>query len=717
MNAEDRAVGLAEPGAGGGKPRDRRYPAEVSVDPGRFTNRELSWLDFDDRVLAIATDDSTPPLERAKFVAIFSQNLDEFFQVRVAGLLDQVEAEVAQASPDGLTPHQQLALISRQVDLLGQRADMVFAQTVVPELAERGVRFAAWNQLDRDDQSVLRDLFQRRIFPVLTPVAVDPGHPFPYISNLSLNLAVMVRDPDDGERRFARVKVPPLLPRFVVLPDGERFVPVEQVIAAHLDDLFEGMVIDAHHLFRVTRNADLDLEEEEADDLLEAVELEIQRRRFGNAVRLEVESSMSPELIALLQRELDVDESLTFRRQGPLGLDGLWAVYALDRPELKYAPQAPVVPRRFTLSPDNHDGFFAMLRAGDSLVQHPYESFSATTEAFIRHAAADPDVAAIKLTLYRTAGDSPIIESLIRAAESGKQVVTLVELKARFDEANNIEWARRLEQAGVHVVYGLVGLKTHTKIVLVARQEGDQIRSYCHVGTGNYNHRTARLYEDLGLFTASSDVGSDLRRLFNVLTGYSKGRDYRRLLVAPHGLRPGLIELIRGERAAPVGTGSIVLKMNSLVDPEVIDELYSASADGVAIDLIIRGSCCLRPGVAGLSDNISVRSIVGRYLEHSRLYRFANGAGLDEPAFYFGSADVMPRNLDRRVEALVSVTDAALQERLDDILESCFADDTMAWELNDDRWSRVSPRGDRDSQLTLFQQAKALATGSPGPYR
>jgi len=681
----------------------------VQVDPGRFINRELSWLDFDDRVLALSTDPLTPPLERAKFLAIFSQNLDEFFQVRVAGLLDQVEAGITEVSPDGLTPAQQLALIGRQVAVLGARADDVFAHDVIPELAHHGIVFSSWGELDDDDQGWLREQFRRRIFPVLTPIAVDPGHPFPYISNLSLNLAVLVRDPDEDERRFARVKVPPVVPRFLVTADGERFVPVEQVIAAHLDQLFEGMEIEECQAFRVTRNADLDLEEEEAEDLLEAVEMEIRRRRFGNAVRLEVAASMPEELVQLLQRELEVDDEQTHRRDGPLDLGGLWAVYGLDRPELKYPSLPAVTPRAFALPVDDHATFFAAIRARDVLVQHPYESFAATTEAFVRRAAADPAVLAIKLTLYRTSGDSPIIAALIRAAEAGKQVVALVELKARFDEANNIEWARHLERAGVHVVYGLVGLKTHTKIVLVSRDESGEIHTYCHVGTGNYNPKTARLYEDVGLFTSSEVVGADVQRLFNVLTGWSKARDYERLLVAPHGMRSGLIELIRNERTAPPGTGSVVMKMNSLVDPGVIDELYAASADGVAVDLIIRGICCLRPGVPGLSDNITVRSVVGRYLEHSRLYRFANGAGPDRPVVYLGSADVMPRNLDRRVEALVRVDDPALQERLDDILETSFADDVLAWELLDDHWSRVSPRGTRESQVELHERARAAA--------
>ena len=683
----------------------------VDGDPGRFINRELSWLEFDERVLAIAADPSTPPLERAKFLAIFSQNLDEFFQVRTAGLLDQVEAEVTDLSPDGLTASQQVSLIARQVAIMVRRADGIFLNEVVPALSEFGVRLCHWAELDRADRDYLSAEFDRRIFPVLTPLAVDPGHPFPYISNLSLNLAVTVRDPDDHERRFARLKVPPLLPRFVVTADGKRFVPLEQVISAHLHRLFNGMIIDEHETFRVTRNADLDLEEEDAEDLLEAVELEIRRRRFGNAVRLEVPVTMSGDMRDLLQRELDVDDEQVHVHEGPLDLTGLWSVYALDRPDLKFATPHPINARALVTANDEPAEFFSVLRRGDVLVHHPYESFASSVEEFIRQAASDRHVQAIKVTLYRTSGDSAIIASLIKAAEAGKQVVALVELKARFDEANNIEWARSLERAGVHVVYGLVGLKTHTKVALVARAEGDSIRAYCHVGTGNYNSKTAKIYADFGIFTAAADVGIDAENLFNFLTGYSRDISYSRLLVAPDDMRPGLIELIRNERPAPAGTtpagqGRILMKMNSLVDPEIIDELYAASSDGVEIDLIVRGICCLRPQVPGLSDHIRVRSIVGRYLEHPRLYRFANGSGVGDPLLYLGSADIMPRNLDRRIEALVSVTSSALVARVDEVMAVELADDRLAWSLRDDSWVKVPTVADIEAQLTLHEMSR-----------
>ena len=675
-------------------------------------NRELSWLDFNCRVLAIADDAATPALERAKFLAIFSQNLDEFFQVRVAGLHDQVDAGITQLSPDGLSPLQQLQLISEGVREIGQRADRIFLDDLIPALAEAGVRFSSWDQLDGDDQAWLRSEFDRRIYPVLTPLALDPGHPFPYISNLSMNLGVMIFDPDTEETNFARVKVPPLLPRFVVMPDGERFVPVEQVIAAHLHLLFPGLTIVDHVAFRVTRNADLDLEEEGAEDLLAAIEVEVLRRRFGRAVRLEVEAKMSAEVLEVLQRELEVGEQATYRHDGPLDLAGLWGVYALDRPDLKYGQNAGITAKVLTTAFGEPADIFAVLRRGDLMVHHPYESFSTSVEEFIRQASVDPAVLAIKLTLYRTSGASAIVASLIRAAEAGKQVVALVELKARFDEANNIEWARRLEESGVHVVYGLVGLKTHTKVAMVARAEGDAVRCYCHIGTGNYNAKTARTYEDIGLLTASPEIGSDVTHLFNYLTGYGRNVSYDRLLVAPERLRSGLIDLVRNERKVETG-GRIVMKMNSLADPEFIDELYAASADGVRIELIVRGICCLRTAVEGLSERIRVRSIVGRYLEHSRIFRFGNGAGLGVPAYYIGSADMMPRNLDRRIEALTSIDDPALQRRLDSMLAACLDDDTLAWDLHDDRWIKCNGRSGHESQVVLQELARAWTRETP----
>ncbi|HET9072518.1 MAG TPA: polyphosphate kinase 1 [Acidimicrobiales bacterium] len=675
----------------------------------RYINRELSTIDFNRRVLALAANPEQPLLERLKFLAIFCSNTDELFEVRVAGLKDQQAAGVASTAPDGLSVGDQLRAIRNEMEgLVGERRRLLFDE-LIPALAERGVRLCRWSDLDGEARAALRSVFDERIFPVLTPLAVDPGHPFPYISNLSLNLAVIVRDPVNADRRFARLKVPPLLPGFLPLPDGERFVPLEQVIAAHLDVLFPGMEIESFHPFRVTRNADLTLEEDEADDLLYAVEMELRRRRFGRAVRLEVDRSITDEVRTLLTRELDLAPEDVYDMQGPLDLSGLWTVHDVDRPELRDEPYVAPVPAALTgPGGDAPSDLFAAIRQGDVLVHHPYESFAMSTEAFVTQASRDPGVLAIKQTLYRTSGDSPIVQALIRAAERGKQVAALVELKARGDEAANIGWARALERAGVHVVYGLVGLKTHSKTALVVRQEADGIRRYCHIGTGNYNSATARLYEDLGLFTADPDLGADLTDLFNYLTGYSRRVQYRQLLVAPLGLRTRMLELI--EREARFGErGRIVWKLNNLVDREVIDALYAASAAGVRIDLVTRAICCLRPGVPGLSDNIRVRSLVGRWLEHSRIYYFGAGHGGDElvpaerldgleplppsvPAggeYYMGSADMMERNLDRRVEAVVPVP-ATLHPRLREILEVELADDRLAWRLQGDgTWVKV----------------------------
>ena len=689
--------------------KDGARPAGAGEAPA-YLNRELSWLEFNARVLALAESPDTPLLERVKFLAIFSQNLDEFFQVRVAGLKEQVAAGITRRTPDGATPEEQLDVIKARAAELMERADRVFLGPVVSDLADAGIRFSTWSQLDDDDREWLAGEFQQRIFPVLTPLAVDPGHPFPYISSLSLNLGVLVRDPVAGERRFARVKVPSLLPRFVVMPDGERFVPVEQVIAEHLDELFPGMEITDSVAFRVTRNADLTVEEEEAEDLLEAIELELRRRRFGRAVRLEVEDDISTDSLELIREELDLRADDVYAHAAPISLDGLWSVYAMNRDELKYESFQPTTQRR--LQPDEEDvhrSLFSVISEGDVLVQHPYDSFASSVEEFIRQAATDTRVLTIKLTLYRTSGDSPIVESLIKAAESGKQVVALVELKARFDEENNIEWARRLERAGVHVVYGLVGLKTHTKTCLVVREEGSGVTRYCHVGTGNYNSKTARLYEDFGLLTRDPDLGSDLTQLFNYLTGYARDVEYRKLLVAPHTLRPRLTELIRNE-ASHGEHGHVVMKMNSLVDADMIDELYAASAKGVQVDMVIRGISCIRPQVPGLSERIRVRSIVGRYLEHSRVYRFANGGGEGVPLHFIGSADLMPRNLDRRVEAVVPITTPALQDRIDDVLDVLFTDDRLAWEQRDDTWTKLEATdGSPDAHLQLEEQAAKRA--------
>jgi polyphosphate kinase len=677
-------------------------PRLASV-PERYINRELSWLDFNARVLRHAEDGRTPLLERAKFLAIFSENLDEFFQVRVAGLKDQAAAGVTATSADRTSPADQLRAIRSKVEDLLVRQSRAFRDDVVPALAANGIILSNWEQLDDDDRAALVEEFEQRIFTVLTPLAVDPGHPFPYISNLSLNLAVSVRDPVADERRFARVKVPPLLSRFVVMPDGERFVPLEQVIAAHLDALFPGMVVESHSPFRVTRNADLSLEEDEADDLLAAVELELRRRRFGRAVRLEIDETMDDDVREFLVGELDLAPDDVYVIDGPLDLGGLWAVHALDRPALKDEPWAPVTqPRLAPAAPDEGVDVFAAIRDRDILVHHPYDSFATSVEAFIEQAAADPDVLAIKQTLYRTSGDSPIVEALIRAAERGKQVAVLVELTARFDEQANIAWARALERAGVHVVYGLVGLKTHTKTALVVREEGGGVVRYCHIGTGNYNPRTARLYEDLGLLTANADLGADLTDLFNYLTGYSRQDAYRKLLVAPIGLREALVELIRREAAAGAD-GRIVMKMNALADHRMIDELYEASQAGVSIDLIVRGICCLRPGVPGLSDNVRVRSIVGRYLEHSRIFAFGRR---ERRRYFIGSADLMTRNLDLRVEAVVPVEAEELQARLQEVLDVNLADDELAWSLGaDDAWHPVARAGGCNTHLRLQELA------------
>ncbi len=688
-----------------------RLPALAGDRPEapRYLNRELSWLDFNARVLALADDPAVPLLERAKFLAIFSENLDEFFQVRVAGLREQVVAGVASTSPDGRSPARQLLEVRERVEALVADQERLFLERVAPALADVGIRFSSWDDLDDDDEKFLVDTFEQRIFPVLTPLAVDPGHPFPYISNLSLNLAVSLIDPVTKQRRFARVKVPNLLPRFVVMPDGERFVPLEQVIAAHLDQLFPGMEVESHDTFRVTRNADLTLEEEEADDLLAAVEIELRRRQFGRAVRLEISDGIADEVRDLLQRELDLGDDDTYRLRGPLDLGGLWGVHALDRPELKDPVFQRVTPARLDAVKEGDLDVFAAIRDGDLLVHHPYDSFRTSVEEFIRQASVDPHVLAIKMTLYRTSGESPIVRSLIRAAERGKQVAVIVELKARFDEGANIEWAKALETVGVHVVYGLVGLKVHAKTALVVREEPDGIRRYCHVGTGNYNSKTARTYEDLGLLTSAPEVGDDVTHLFNFLTGYSRDVGYHTLLVAPHTARAGLVSLIDGEVAA-ARTGAaaaITIKVNSLADVEIIDALYEASQAGVEVDLIVRGICCLIPGVEGLSERIRVRSIVGRYLEHSRVFHFANGAGPGRPRYLIGSADLMPRNLDRRVEVVIPVEDPSLTSYLQQVLDVNLSDDTLAWTLRPDgTWQRASGAGDVETHEHLQDLAR-----------
>lgn len=668
----------------------------------RFINRELSWLEFDARVLALAQDASLPLLERIKFLAIFASNMDEFFQIRVAGLQEQVEARVVKTSPDGLTPAEQLDGIRLRAQELMATAASLFTVELVPALEKEKIRIVrALQGLDPSDLDFLDREFGERIFPVLTPLSVDPSHPFPYISDLSLNLAAIVRDPTTSVRRFARVKVPPLLPRFIVLPDGERFVPLEVVIASHLERLFPGMEIVSFHTFRVTRDADVEVEEDEAEDLLEAIQSVLRRRRRGaSPVRLEVDETMSPEVLELLRRELDLQESEVYVLFGPLDLAALMSLYSLDRPDLKQQPWTPVTQPRLSDGQGTPD-LFAVIRDGDVLVHHPYDSFTTSVEAFVGQAARDKDVLAIKQTLYRTSTqESAIIRALIRAAELGKQVVALVELKARFDEEANITYARELEKTGVHVVYGVVGLKTHAKVSLVVRREAGGIRRYAHVGTGNYNPVTATLYEDIGLLTADPEIGADLTDLFNLLTGYSRQQHYRTVLVAPDFLRPRIRELIREQ--AREG-GRIVLKLNALVDPDVIEALYEAAQAGARIDLIVRGICCLRPGVSGLSENVRVRSLVGRYLEHSRIFRFGEG---EDARHYIGSADLMQRNLDHRVEAAVPVPDPALCARLDEMLDVLLRDDTLAWTLGrDGAWTKVPTERGVNAQQRFQEMA------------
>jgi polyphosphate kinase len=675
--------------------------------PSRYLNREMSWLDFDERILALANRRSLPVLERAKFFAIFSDNLDDFFQVRVGSLKMRLEAGLPSSSLEGETTFGRLTKINARVRELVASRDLSFASRLVPDLAAAGIRLSDWDDLDGEDQAILDRLFDEELFPVLTPLAVDPAHPFPYISNLSLNLAVVVRAPGELTRKIARVKVPQSLPRFYVLPDGERFVALEQLIARHLSALFPGMDVVEHSPFRVTRNTDFDIDLDGEEDMVAAVEAVLQRRRRSPiVVRLEVDSSMSEETLNWLMGELRIDESDVDRTSGLLALGGLWSIARLDRPELKEEPLKPVTPTRLLSGDDKTSpDFFRVIGEGDLLVQHPYESFDTTVEAFIESAARDPNVLAIKQTLYRTSADETgIMKALIRAAGEGKQVVCIVELKARFDEEANIAWAQQLEDAGIHVAYGVVGLKTHAKLCLAVRREERGIRRYAHIGTGNYNQETAATYEDLGFFTADPEITADVSDVFNLLTGYSRQQDFGALLVAPAGLRMGLLELIRAQ-ASP--EGRIAMKLNSLVDHEMIDALYEASQAGARIELSVRGMCCLRPGMSGLSDGISVRSIVGRFLEHSRVFRFGTGP---EATYLLGSADLMERNLDRRVEVLTPIRDQGLRDRLDEILGILLADDVLASELHSDgTWHGPAENGTLNAQARLEEAARDRA--------
>jgi polyphosphate kinase len=690
---------------------------ELPVD--RFLDRELSWLRFNQRVLELAEDESVPLLERARFAAIFASNLDEFFMVRVAGLKRRMVAGVAVPSASGLQPREVLEMIWATTTDLMQRHASVFRDKIIPALADANIHLLRWADLDRDEQKQLKKLFKERIFPVLTPLAVDPAHPFPYISGLSLNLAVLVSNPKSGKEHFARVKVPQTFHRFVAV-DAQRFVPLEDVIAEHLKPLFPGMSVVAVHSFRVTRNEDLDVEEDDAENLLAALEKGLQRRRFGPPVRLEVEETIDDHVLDLLVSELGVSPGEVVRVPGPLDLRGLHDIADLDRAELKYPAFVPSTHTHLSgVESASPVDVFSTVRARDVLLHHPYDSFSTSVQRFIEQAAADPAVLAIKQTLYRTSGDSPIVEALIDAAEAGKQVLVVVEIKARFDEGANIKWARKLEEAGCHVVYGLVGLKTHCKLALVVRDEPDGIRRYVHIGTGNYNPKTARTYEDLGLMTADERITEDVAHLFNNLSGYARKPSYEHLLVAPHSIRDGLLERIRREISNHEAgqPARIRIKANSLVDETVVDALYTASRAGVPIELLIRGICALRPGVPGLSETVTVRSVLGRFLEHSRVFWFENGG---EPEVWIGSADLMHRNLDRRVEVLVSLPTADAVAQVGRMLDMAFDPGTAAWCLGAEGvWTRqaTGPSGAplHDLQEWLVHISRGRRRGSVTP--
>jgi polyphosphate kinase len=714
----DSVVAAPRPRAANGQFISLAGDEDLPAD--RFLDREIGWLQFNERVLGLAMDSSLPLLERARFLAIFSSNLDEFFMVRVAGLKRRIATGLALRSASGLEPREVLEEISSVAHELMARQARVFTGDVRPALAEAGITLVRWDELSPAEQESLGDIFREQIFPVLTPLAVDPAHPFPYISGLSLNLAVVVVNPKTEIEQFARVKVPPLLPRFVAVEDPTammnplnpgsvdpyktRFVPLEDLIAAHLEFLFPGMEVRQHHTFRVTRNEDLEVEEDDAENLLHALEKELTRRRFGPPVRLEIAEDMDAHVLDLLVRELGINESEVYHLPAPLDLTGLNLIADLDRSELRYTPFVPKTHRDLNVvetasAPD----VFAALRARDVLLHHPYDSFSTSVQAFVEQAAADPRVLAIKQTLYRTSGDSPIVDALIDAAEAGKQVLAIVELKARFDEQANISWARKLEQSGVHVVYGIVGLKTHAKLCLVVRQESDGLKRYCHIGTGNYNPTTARLYEDFGLLTCDAQVGEDLTRLFNQLSGYAPRTRYKRLLVAPRSLRAGLLDLINSEieHHEADRPAHIRMKLNSIVDEQIIDALYRASQAGVPVDMVVRTICALRPGVPDLSENIRVRSVLGRFLEHSRVFHFAGGG---DPVCLIGSADLMHRNLDRRVESLVRILDDGHAEWLRSLVEQSASDDTASWHLEaDGSWTRHHVNADGEPLLDIQQ--------------
>ena len=680
---------------------DAGYGAFIDA---RFINRELSWLDFNDRVLSLATGAQLPLLERVKFLAISSSNLDEFYQVRVAALHDQIAAEVSEPSIDGRTPLQQLREIAGRVQKFATQQERLLTTDLLPALAANGVRIVRWTKLGKKAREALTADYESRIFPILTPLAVDPSHPFPYISNLALNLAVTVRDTDTGEQRFARVKVPRNFPRCVPVPDSDDFILLEDLIEAHLDRLFPGMEIVSTSRFRVTRNADLSLDDEDAEDLLAAVEMELRRRRFGRAVRLEVQSNISKADLSMMCTELELDPIDVIRHDHFIEFSTLMQLANLDKPKLRFKPWTPVTAGRLAAAQEAGKSMFDVIRSRQLLVHHPYESFASSTETFVEQAARDPKVLSIKMTLYRTSGDSQIARHLIRAAEAGKQVAVVMELKARFDEARNVSWARELELAGVHVNYGLVGLKTHAKCILIVRDEAGVIRRYVHLATGNYNSVTARSYEDIGFFTCEEAVGRDATQLFNYLTGYGREPKYEHLLVAPHQLKTEIIRLIENE-ATFGADGRITLKLNAVQDPQVIEALYAASSAGVKIDLVVRGICCVRGGVPGMSENITVRSVLGRYLEHSRIYRFAHGYDGSEPLHLIGSADLMIRNLAGRVETLVRLTHPKHRAWLDTALGFLLDDANVHYRLGaDNSWTQVGEHHTpSDAQRQLFE--------------
>ena len=691
-----------------------------SLAPERYLDRELSWLAFNQRVLDLAEDEMLPLLERTNFLAIFASNLDEFFMVRVAGLKRRIATGLAVPTNIGTPPAQVLAEVSAKAHELQERHARAFRESLKPQLDDAGIHVETWADLGEADRLSLDEIFSSQIFPVLMPLAVDPAHPFPYISGLSLNLSIRVRNPKSGKEEFARLKVPTNLPRFIQLPDDAsgrlRYIPLEDLISNHLGDLFPGMEIIAHHEFRVTRNEDVEVEEDESENLIQALEKQILNRRFGPPIRLEITDDMDAVTLGLLVRELDITEQEVYRLPAPLDLGGLFQLNRIDRPELKYPRHVPTTSvNLLPVEPNAAPDIFASIARQDVLVHHPYESFSTSVQAFLEQAALDPNVLAIKQTLYRTSGDSPIVEALIAAAEAGKAVLALVEIKARFDETANISWARKLEKAGVHVVYGLVGLKTHCKLALVVRQEGGVLRHYSHIGTGNYNPKTSRIYEDLGLFTADDQVGKDLTRLFNELSGYAIEKKFKRLLVAPLHLRNGLLKRINAEAAnAREGLPSgIRIKLNSIVDEAIIDALYRASNAGVPVELVVRGICGLKPGQPGLSENIKVRSILGRYLEHARIFSFHNNG---DPQVFIGSADMMHRNLDRRVEALVRLTSPDHLRELDDLFNLAMSDDTSSWWLEPDgTWTRHNRAQDgaplQDMQNVLMKQISQRKRG------